>query len=559
MTTQFEEITDTTGADGFPGAQPAGTQRVVSPKDTTSDGDGSARFGGEPYAGIAPVEQQDTSGTNGEGSLQDPVFTGYTNNADLTVGTIALVHPDYKAPSNTTPMTFRDTTGTDITGVGYDQDAPTQMTWLYQERDVYTIGAGAPGSLGTNTATLVDGGDIVVAAGNVIRDTVRVFADADILAVEPVNEVIYVDLNQPVRLARSGVASITSLELVDDIILPGDENVTLTSDELPVQLTQTGITSDLEDIVVTYDDGGGPDVLVLDTDYALSEAGSGASRTVSIAWISGGALPTGTEEVNVAYEYLSEGQALADPADYTTDTYGVQNNSYVEVTFDSGSTLISQGAAVMVTYEVYGENAFYAVRLTENIDFFVEYAGDEFTLHPVPGTEWEDAAVTTFYLYGTPQYLNASAPTSTPASPSGVVALKVNNFVDVQWEDESPPPATSNVTRGFIVEGSTGSRIVVPASQRSLRVPFLEHDREKNNHVTGGPETDFGTSSDYVFRVIAFNELGTSAPSAWTTPATSPTSWDQNPPAGIPYENRINPIYRADGTIVPGTGIGPAQ
>lgn len=550
MTTQYEDTTDTTGAGGYPGPQPLGTGREVTHDDTTSDGDGSARFGGGPYADPAPVVQEDTTGTNGEGTFRDPTFTGYTNTVDLMYG-VGPVRNDYKPPMDVVPASILDTTLTDVTGVGYDQDEPGQMFWMYQNQDVYTVGAGAPGLADTEDITMATLG-VALTETTILRGSIQIFSNGG--ATTERTDSLVASTDGPTRLRYSGIiGALTSVNVDGNVAVPGDEDVTLTNDEQPVQLVQTGISSDLEDIVVTYDDGGGAVTLTNGADYTLSESGTGLTRTVSIAWVSGGALPLGTETVNAAYEYLEQDLALVEDTDYTVAYFGTLENRYAEITLIDGGA-VGDNTALSVVYNTGDLASFRPVFLSEGIDYTLEYDGDIITVFPMEDSELGDdgSLVTVHYLYGTPQFLHSREPLVRPDAPTGVQAIKANHFVEVYWE----APAAGDKVEGYLIEGARGSQMYVAASERKVVVPFLEPDRENNQHDTLGPETDFGTYEDYVFRVMAVNRRGTSDPSDWSTPPTSPTNYELNPPSNIPYENRINPIYRADGTIVPGTGIG---
>lgn len=550
MTTQYEEVTDTSGAGGYPGPQPRGTQRVVQPKDTFSDGDGSARFGGGPYSDPSPVEQPDTSGTDGEGSLRDPVFTGYTTNADLMYG-VGGAAPNYKAPSPYVPGNIMDTTGTDITGVGYDQNRPMHVTWYYQDQDVYTIGATEPGLLESGDIGLSETPTVVSGSGLIFRDSARLYSVDTSNTTERTESLVVSDERQ--RLSRTGIATIDSVLLLDELEVPGSEVVTLDG-ETPVKLIATRITTPQADVKVEWDDGTGVVVLTERVDYYFIEVSSGPEKGFYIAWVDGGALPDGTETVTLTFNHMVENTPLSEGTDYEVEEEGDAANKVTYINF----LTVPEGSQVSVTYQVAPRSAHDPIRLVERVDYRVEYSGDQVTITGLPDSQHLGEDVKVFFMAGTLQFLGESEPSALPSPPTNVQAMKTEHYVEVQW-GSSYEPMDNDRPEGFLVESSSGSLVFVGSGDNIALIPWLENDRELNEHDSGGPEGVFGTHQDYLFRVYAVNRVGTSAPSDWSTTATSPTSWDQRPGSTIPYKNRINPIYRADGSIVPGTGIGPAS
>lgn len=453
MTTAYEGNTDTTGVTGNPGPVDLGTAHVASPRDTTSDGDGSARFGGGPYPEAAPATQPDTTSTNGTSVLTDPVSTDYVLTPDTLYG-IVDAYPDYKAPDPYVPAGSVDTTGTNNAGLDFDQNKVGPLNWIYMTQETYTIGAGAPGEAGSQSVVLTDAG-VALAQKNILRNTL-------------------------------------------------------------VVRTDTGHTEEVTE------------------EFEISESGKELYRRGVVA----GSLVLETEG----------GDPLVEGDDYTVSVLGTEANAWFEVSLVSTSALVSEGDRVVATYEVGKDSYFRPVVLVENVDYTVSRSGSPgdttTTVARVSSSEavQDGDTVVVEYLYGDLSKFHSRAPQDVPAAPTGVVAFRMDRYVDVQWV----PPATSEQIDGYLIESSTEGHLYVSADQTRALVRFLEPDRH-NNTIT---------QQDYRFRVAAVNQLGRGPYSEWTEVATSPLNYDEVPPSTIPLANRINPIYRADGTTVPGTGLG---
>lgn len=130
---------------------------------------------------------------------------------------------------------------------------------------------------------------------------------------------------------------------------------------------------------------------------------------------------------------------------------------------------------------------------------------------------------------------------STPPAPSAPTVAAAARGAQVTWV--APTPVSGAPTLGFMIRSDTGGTWYAAANE----VTKLLRDTLK----PGQP---------YKFQVAARNYNGWGALSALSSAVTpyNPDEPDVGKPApGITPENRQNPIYRADGTVVPGTGGWP--
>lgn len=121
-----------------------------------------------------------------------------------------------------------------------------------------------------------------------------------------------------------------------------------------------------------------------------------------------------------------------------------------------------------------------------------------------------------------------------PAAPAAPTLVSGDRYVLVSWASVADPAADAKV-QGYIVESDTGGHTYAARDKTSVRV----------ENVTGGRAQKF--------RVGAVNRNGNGAFSAFSAASVSPGNEDLVRPVGIAADNAVNPIYRQDGTIVPGS------
>ncbi|MEU6362290.1 hypothetical protein [Streptomyces albidoflavus] len=128
--------------------------------------------------------------------------------------------------------------------------------------------------------------------------------------------------------------------------------------------------------------------------------------------------------------------------------------------------------------------------------------------------------------------------TAVPVAPSAPAVISGDRYVQVSWSGVADPAADAKVTQ-YVVESDTGGHAYAGADKRSLRVEY----------VTGGlPQK---------FRVRAGNRNGTGPYGPWSAASVSPGNEDLIRPDSLSADNAVNPIYRQDGTIVPGSHGAP--
>jgi hypothetical protein len=124
-----------------------------------------------------------------------------------------------------------------------------------------------------------------------------------------------------------------------------------------------------------------------------------------------------------------------------------------------------------------------------------------------------------------------------PAAPTGVSAAAGSRSATVSWTGSANPDASTNKVSGYIILGSTGGTAYAAANATSAVVTGL---------VPG---------QAYTFKVAARSPSGVGA---YSTASGAVTPWDPdepdvNKPAGLDAYSASEPIYRSDGTIVPGS------
>jgi hypothetical protein len=130
----------------------------------------------------------------------------------------------------------------------------------------------------------------------------------------------------------------------------------------------------------------------------------------------------------------------------------------------------------------------------------------------------------------------APANHNTPPAPTTPTVAAGPRYVVVTWV--APTPVSGAPTLGYRIEGDTGGVAFAGAADTSVRVYNL-----KPNQL-------------YKFKVAArnYNGIGVFSALSATVAPWNPDESDVNKPAGITTDNRLNPIYRPDGTVVAGTG-----
>lgn len=124
-----------------------------------------------------------------------------------------------------------------------------------------------------------------------------------------------------------------------------------------------------------------------------------------------------------------------------------------------------------------------------------------------------------------------------PAAPgSAPTVLAGPRFVQVTWAAVANP--SGDPVREYVIENDRGGRFFAGANATTKRVEFLD------------------PSQPYRFRVAARNKGGIGPFSAWSTAVRpyNPDATDVLKPGGLTADNIANPIYKPDGSFVPGTG-----
>jgi hypothetical protein len=127
-----------------------------------------------------------------------------------------------------------------------------------------------------------------------------------------------------------------------------------------------------------------------------------------------------------------------------------------------------------------------------------------------------------------------------PAAPTNVTAVSGPREITVSWTPVAD--VTGDKTRDYVILDNAGGTTFAPANATSVKVTTVD------------------PSHFYTFQVAARNRDGLGAYSAPSAPvrAYNPDEPDPLKPAGLAAANTVNPIYRPDGSIVAGTGLGPA-
>jgi hypothetical protein len=128
----------------------------------------------------------------------------------------------------------------------------------------------------------------------------------------------------------------------------------------------------------------------------------------------------------------------------------------------------------------------------------------------------------------------AAGTTTVPVAPAAPTAVAADRSITVSWTPVSNPGADAKVTQ-YVIESDTGGHVYAAASATSVRF----------DNVKGGQA--------YKFRVAASNKNGDGVFSPFSAAAVAPGNEDEVRPVALASDNVSNPIYRQDGTIVPGS------
>jgi hypothetical protein len=310
---------DTTNVVGEPGAAPLGATPVSgSNADTEATTPGNA-----PNPAAPAATQPDTSGA-GTGSNLPSNYHPTDTSANGTIDTVTSdgnvrrqATPTYRAPSATPAAAVRDTTLTDILGVG---PAPANTMSLYAGTiETASIGSATPAKTVTENLLFNTTGNTLSKTGVLPAATVTVVNKGQIIAV--VGES---------HAAGSPLAAFT--------------------------LTNNGVVSTAAQVVVKK----GTTTLVQGTDYTITPTGSGATANFSILGLdSAGVDPGDTFLVSYSYgnaKYFANA-TLTPTTDYTKTYAGEGANITLKIT-RVNTAASTNGDTVAVTY-TYGDTTYY--------------------------------------------------------------------------------------------------------------------------------------------------------------------------------------------------------
>jgi hypothetical protein len=128
----------------------------------------------------------------------------------------------------------------------------------------------------------------------------------------------------------------------------------------------------------------------------------------------------------------------------------------------------------------------------------------------------------------------AAGTTAVPVAPGAPTAVAGDRYVLVSWTPVANPGADAKVTQ-YVIESDTGGHVYAAANATSVRF----------DNVTGGRAQKF--------RVAAVNRNGDGPFSGWSASAVAPGNEDEIRPSALATDNASNPIYRQDGSVVPGS------
>lgn len=211
------------------------------------------------------------------------------------------------------------------------------------------------------------------------------------------------------------------------------------------------------------------------------------------------------------------------------------------LTFNTTGAWLSK-AGVLPTAAVTVYDNTKSVALVETTDYTRTYSGEgstttlEITRVGTSTASADGDTVAVTYTYGDITYYESNLPASPPNAPTIGAVTPKNLAVTVNW---FAPTGNLPIT-GYIVQCVPGYGTKYVAA-----------------NVTATDFTQLQSSVPYQFRVAAMNERGQGAWSALSATAT-PLNTNAVPTGSLDPANTVNPIYNPDGTIKPGTGLGPS-
>lgn len=124
--------------------------------------------------------------------------------------------------------------------------------------------------------------------------------------------------------------------------------------------------------------------------------------------------------------------------------------------------------------------------------------------------------------------------TAVPVAPAAPTAVSGDRYVQVSWAAVADPAADAPVLQ-YVVESDSGGHFYAGADKTTVRF----------ENVTGGRAQKF--------RVRAGNRNGSGPYGPWSAASVAPSNEDLIRPSALAPDNAVNPIYRQDGTLVPGS------
>jgi hypothetical protein len=143
-----------------------------------------------------------------------------------------------------------------------------------------------------------------------------------------------------------------------------------------------------------------------------------------------------------------------------------------------------------------------------------------------------------FWMHGTPETAQFGVgpvvpTTQVPLQPAPPTAVAGDRYITVSWA--AVPDLTGAPVTQYVIESDTGGHVYAGRDKTSV----------KFENVKGG--------QPYKFRVRAANINGTGPFSPFSASAVVANNEDEIRPSGLSARNTGDPIYRQDGTIVPGS------
>ena len=234
-----------------------------------------------------------------------------------------------------------------------------------------------------------------------------------------------------------------------------------------------------------------------------------------------------------------DGTVLTPTTDYTVAATGTGAARKLTVTPVDSDT-VDANDTLTVSY-AYGNAAYFADDpLVLDTDYTVTFTGGmgerrASILRESGGSAADGDQIEVTYQAGDQVYWGTRIADEEPPAPTLVSVTAGDRKVTITWTN--PNLADDDDIDGYLIQSNTDGTRYAPGG------------------VTSFDFEQVVPSQAYIFRVAAFNERGLGEFSDWSDPV-SPLHYDEVPPVGLDPRNTINPIYNADGTVVPGTGLG---